>query len=289
MIRFGYLPSGSLMRLEIEKLCALLAEIGYAGIELLPDLALVDGAGRRRLLSAVEANGLTISEVVLQRDLVHPDPERREGAVRFILDAIPRVEQLGVNTVNLFTGPEPWTASPVVVGRDVSQTQAWEWVFSAFDRIIPVAEKHGMRLAVENVWGMLAHDLFTHMFLRSRYDSPSLGVNLDPSHDILYGNTDMRFLVNAWGKERIFHIHLKDAVGIPENGRFVFPLLGEGNVNWAEFFDALEGIGYDGFASVEFESWNYVSRLAGGSMEQAARVSFEAIQKLTGKGQGRAV
>ena len=200
MIRFGYLPSGSLMRLEIEKLCALLAEIGYAGIELLPDLALVDGAGRRRLLSAVEANGLTISEVVLQRDLVHPDPERREGAVRFILDAIPRVEQLGVNTVNLFTGPESWTASPVVVGRDVSQTQAWEWVFSAFDRIIPVAEKHGMRLAVENVWGMLAHDLFTHMFLRSRYDSPSLGVNLDPSHDILYGNTDMRFLVNAWGR-----------------------------------------------------------------------------------------
>jgi len=284
MIRFGYLPSGSLMQWEIEKLCALLAEIGYAGIELLPDFALVDGADRRRLLAAVAANGLTISEVVLQRDLVHPDPGRREEAVRFILDAIPRVEQLGVNTVNLFTGPEPWIANPVVVGRDVTQSQAWEWVFSAFDRIVPAAEKHGMRLAVENVWGMLAHDLFTHKFLQGRYDSPCLGVNLDPSHDVLCGNTDMRFLVEAWGRERIFHVHLKDAVGVPEAGRFVFPLLGEGNVDWTAFFGALDAIGYDGFASVEFESWNYLSRLAGGRGEQAARVSFEAIQKLTAKG-----
>ena len=282
MIKYGYLPSGSLMAMPIEKLCALLAGIGYTGIELLPDLALTDGPGQKRLLSAVEANGLTISEVVLQRDLVSPDPDRREGAVRFLLDAIPRVADLGVNTANLFTGPEPWVPDPVIVGKTVTQTQAWEWVFAAFDRVLPLAEKHRVRLAVENVWGMLAHDLFTHKFLQSRYDSPFLGVNLDPSHDILCGNTDMRFLVNAWGPEKIFHVHLKDAVGIPEGGKFIFPLLGEGNVDWAEFFGALNDIGYDGFASVEFESWNYLSRLAGGSGEVTARVSFEAIQKLTG-------
>ena len=53
-------------------------------------------------------------------------------------------------------------------------------------------------------------------------------------------------------------------------------------MDWTEFFGALNDIGYDGFASVEFESWNYLSRLAGGSGEVTARVSFEAIQKLTG-------
>ena len=284
MVRFGYLPSGSLLNMEIEALCALLGEIGYKGIELLPDLALTDEKGRHRLLAAVEADGLTISEVVLQRDFVSPDPDRREQSVKYIIDAIPRVGQLGVDTVNLFTGPVPWTPDPVIVGRDVSQSQAWEWVFSAFDRILPVAEEHNMRIAVENVWGMLAHDLYTHKFLQNRYDSPLLGVNLDPSHDILYGNTDMRFLVDSWGRDKIFHVHLKDAVGVPEQGKFVFPLLGEGNVDWTAFFGALDGIGYDGFASVEFESWNYLSRLAGGSAEKAARTSFDAIKKLTAEG-----
>ena len=284
MIRYGFLPSGSLMKWEIEKLCALLSGIGYEGIELLPDFALTDEAGRKRLLSAVEKNGLTISEAVLQRDLVIPEEEGRKAAIQWIVDAIPRVEQLGVGIVNLFTGPEPWKPNPVIVGRDVSQTQAWDWVFEAFDRILPVAEKHHMKIAVENVWGMLAHDLFTHKYLQSRYESPLLGVNLDPSHDVLYGNTDMRFLVNAWGKEKIFHVHLKDAVGVPEGGKFLFPLLGEGNVNWTDFFGELKRIGYDGFASVEFESWNYLSRLAGGRNEEAARVSFDAIKKLTAEG-----
>lgn len=243
MIRFGYLPSGSLLHMEIEELCSLLAQIGYKGIELLPELALTDEPGRRRLLSAIKANGLTISEVVLQRDLVVTDQHLREEAVRFILDAIPMVEQLGADTVNLFTGPVPWVRDPVVVGRDVTQSQAWGWVFSAFDRILPEAEKHGVRLAVENVWGMLAHDLFTHRFLQERFDSPYMGVNLDPSHDVLCGNTDMRFLVRSWGLEKIFHVHLKDAAGIPEQGRFVFPLLGEGYVDWTGFFEALDGIG----------------------------------------------
>ena len=284
MLHFGYLPSGSLMQMEIEKLCALLREIGYEGIELLPDLALVDGAARQRLLSAVRANGLTISEVVLQRDLISPDRERREAAVSFILDAIPRVEQLGVNTVNLFTGPEPWLPDPVIVGKQVTLAQAWDWVFSAFDRILSAAERHHLRVAVENVWGMLVHDFYTNQYLQSRFASPCLGVNLDPSHDILYGNTDMRFLVSSWGREKIFHIHLKDAVGVPEGGKFIFPLLGEGNVNWTDFFSALEDIGYEGFASVEFESWNYVSRLCGGEWDQAARASFDAIQKLIKKG-----
>lgn len=284
MIQFGYLPSGTLLNMEIEALCALLRGIGYEGIELLPQLALGDSIPQARVLRAVRDNDLQISEVVLQRDFVTPDGDEREAAICFVEEALPRVADLGVRTVNLFTGPQPWLPHPVRVGADVTATQAWEWVFAAFDRLLPAAEKHSIRIAVENVYGMMAHDIYTNLFLQDHYRSPSLGVNLDPSHDVLYDNTDMSFLVNTWGKDRIFHIHLKDAVGVPQNGKFVFPLLGEGEVNWQDFFDALSRIGYDGYASVEFESWRYIHNLLDGSNIDCAELSFRAIQKLIKKG-----
>ena len=184
---------------------------------------------------------------------------------------------MGVNVVNLFTGPVPWLEFPLKVGVNVSMTDAWNYVFGAFDRILPVAEKEGVKLAVENVWGMLAHDLYTNRYLIDHYDSDNLGVNLDPSHDMLYGNNDEPFIVKSWGK-KIFHVHVKDAVGVAEGGKFVFPLLGEGNVDFPAFFRALNEIGYDGCASVEFESWAYRRNILGNSHAAAAKMCLDALK-----------
>ncbi len=283
MIRYGFLPSGSMLKWDIEKVCEYLCAAGYEGIELLPVWLLGEDKNdetRKRVLDAVLSNNLTISEVVLQRDLVVVDEAERADAVKWLSEAIAIVGQMGVDTVNLFTGPQPWLADPVVIGKDVSQGQAWGWVFAAFDQLLPIAEKNGVRIAVENVWGMLCCDLYSHTFLQAHYNSPLLGVNLDPSHDILYGNTDMSFLVKSWG-DKIFHVHLKDAVGIPVQGKFVFPLLGEGLVNWTDFFAALHAIGYKGFASVEFESWDYLRNILNGKHEESVGLSMDAIRKLT--------
>jgi sugar phosphate isomerase/epimerase len=65
----------------------------------------------------------------------------------------------------------------------------------------------------------------------------------------------------------IFHVHLKDAVGRPgglpgglPGETFLFPLLGEGEVPWTEFFAALDTAGYNGFLTVEFESFTYYKK-----------------------------
>ena len=106
-----------------------------------------------------------------------------------------------------------------------------------------------------------------------------LGVNFDPSHDILYGNLDMGWIIRQWDK-KIKHIHLKDAVGIPEEGKFIFPLLGEGNVNWQEFFKALNEIDYQGFMSVEFESFKYYDRVLKSDSVKAAELSMKSLKCL---------
>jgi sugar phosphate isomerase/epimerase len=158
--------------------------------------------------------------------------------------------------------------------------EAWGMVFDAFDTILPAAKKHDAVIALEPVFGMLAHDFYTAKFLIDHYQSPNIGLNFDPSHDILSGNYDTGWMIRQWGKETIKHVHLKDAAGIAENDRFIFPLLGEGKINWRSFKEAMREIGYQGVMSVEFESFAYLANILDGSMEEAAGISMDCVKKL---------
>ncbi|MBP5273570.1 MAG: sugar phosphate isomerase/epimerase [Abditibacteriota bacterium] len=254
-----------------------LKQIGYDAVELLWQPGRV--AEKK---SAAEAAGLILSEIVFQRDYVTRDPAEGKENVRLTAECIKECAAAGVDTINVFTGPAPWIPDPVIVGKDISQKEAWDRVFEAFDAVVPVAEENGVRLALEGVWCHLCHDFFTAKYLVDRYRSDYLGVNFDPSHDVISNNTDMDFLVKGWGGA-IKHIHLKDAVGVMEPGRFIFPLLGEGFVDWKAFRKALDDIGYEGVCSVEFESAGYLANYCGGDLRQAARLSFEILKKLLKK------
>ena len=283
MRKFGFLANGEMLFWDGAKLASFIRGAGYDAVELIDDIIFspdrpagyVDG-----LLKACKENGIVISEVLVQHDLVLPDPAARKAQREMIINNIARVSDMGVDTANLFTGPVPWDPSSLKVGASVSYGDAWNMVFEAFDEIIPAAEKYGVRLAVENVWGMIAHDFYTNYFLQTHYGSKNLGVNLDLSHDTLYGINDPAFVIRQFGRDKIFHVHLKDAVGIPEDGKFIFPLLGEGNVNFKALFSALDEIGYDGVVSVEFESWKHRGVMWGGEHSKAAPAMREAIDKL---------
>ena len=286
MFKIGFMPNSTMLSWEPEKVCEYLKNAGYDAIELLPVFVCADSKtenDRKRMSQAAEKSGLAISEIVLQRDLVMHDENARNQNIEYIIRNIKTAADMGVFTVNMFTGPEPWTANPLIIDKNISSSQAWEWVFEAFDRILPVAEKNGVRIAVENVFGMLCHDFYTNMYLNKHYNSPNLGVNFDPSHDALYGNTDMKFLINGWGVDKIFHVHLKDAAGIPEMGRFIFPVIGEGVVDWKTFFSEMKKIGYGGCMSVEFESFAYINAGLNGKFEESAGLSRKIIAKLMGE------
>ena len=286
MFKIGFMPNQNMLGWEPEKLCAYIKNAGYDAIELQPQFICADSktdADRRRMVRAVEENGLVISEIVLQRDFVLLDEAARAANIDYVEKNLYKVAEMGVNTVNMLTGPAPWASDPLTVDKNITASQAWGWVFEAFDRILPAAEKTGVNIAVENVFGMLCHDFYTNMYLNNHYNSPRLGVNFDPSHDVLCGNTDMKFLIRGWGKSKIFHVHLKDAAGIPVMGKFLFPLIGEGYVDWKTFFAEMAAIGYDGCMSVEFESFEYIKNAFGGKFEESAALSRKMIAKLMGE------
>jgi len=261
-----------------------LKQLGYDGVEWTLAHFNPRTMSRQQLAETVRItrdNGLEISELVVQQNYVWIDEAKRKDAVALTKECIQACGEHNIPVINVFTGPPPWNPQAPKVGKDISEGAAWEMVFRAFDEIVSLAEGGKVCLAVEGVFGMLAHDFYTTKFLIDRYRSFHLGVNHDPSHGILYGNFDVGWVVEQWGT-RIKHVHLKDAVGVPDH--FLFPLLGEGLVDWTAFFGALKQIGYQGFCSVEFESFDYYRRVLGSNPVEAARISMENVRKLMGLG-----
>lgn len=280
--KIGFYATGTFQSFPIEKTCEILKNIGYDAVELdrwWMEKCSTD-AELMRQCREIEKSGLCLSEVILQLDYVDLDKNVRKENIEQTKAYICRCASAGISTVNLFTGPRPWIPNRMIVGENLSQSQAWGMVFEAFDELVPLAEETGVSLAVENVWGMLCHEFFSAQYLINYYNSPYLGVNFDPSHDLLAGNTDMEFLLCQWGTEKIKHIHLKDAVGSQVRGKVLFPPLGEGCVDWSGFVKGLENIGYNGVMSVEYEADGHLSRYLGGDWVKAAEESFKALQIL---------
>lgn len=270
----GFYVNGPYAGMSVEEACVDLAKIGYGAVEL------AYAADRMAALrSTAEREGLVLSEAVLQRDYLTRDPAVGRKNVADTLRCLEECGASGVRVVNLFTGPIPWGPDPLTLGKELSVYDAWQRLFEAFDEIVPAAEKNGVALAVENVWGMLCHDFFSLRYLLERYDARFAGVNFDPSHDVISGNMDLRMLVTGWGRERVKHVHLKDAAGVMAPGKFIFPLPGEGLADWNGFRQGLDEIGYEGVMSVEFES-NALWTSLDGDLSEAARVSFKALRKL---------
>lgn len=282
--KIGFMPNGSYNNMNAEQVCKSLKDIGFDAVEWTQVFASPRNKTEKDLKNLVDISndyGLEISEIVVQQDLILKDENLRKDNISYIKECIEAYSNVGINTINLFSGPIPWIANPLKIGRDISQGSAWGMLFEAFDQIVPLAEKKQVNIAVENVWGMLCCDFYTNKYLIEHYKSDYLGVNFDPSHDILAGNLDIGWIINSWGKY-IKHIHLKDAVGIQQDGNFIFPLPGEGNVNWGDFIKALDNIGYDKAMSIEFESFNYVAQVLKGDWEKAAQLALNNFKLLFG-------
>jgi sugar phosphate isomerase/epimerase len=190
--KVGFMPSGSYEKQPIAAICESLKNIGYDAVEW--HLGFVCPRSHtyselNEIFHVTEENGLEVSEIVVQQDLIMKDVEKRKDNIEYVKECIEVFASLGIKTINLFTGPIPWNRHPVIIGKDISEGEAWEMVFDAFEQFVTLSEKNKLHLAVENVWGMLCHDFYTARFLIDYFNSPYLGVNYDPSHDILAGNS----------------------------------------------------------------------------------------------------
>lgn len=281
--QLGFMASLDFTKWPPEKTVQTISEAGYGAVE----WTLAQFNPQRmpsgeldHLIRLTREAGLEVSEIVVQQDLLTMDTSLRSQRAKLIQDCIVAAAHCGVRTLNIFSGPATWEPGALRIPEEMTEGPAWDLLVSTYEPLVELAEKHSVSLALEPAFKMLCHDYYSTQELFRRLDSPFLGVNLDPSHLALYRN-DVPWVIRQWAG-RIKHVHLKDVVGrvgVPGQD-FMFPLLGEGLVPWSEFFAALEEIGYKGFLSVEFESFDYYARILGSDPREAARLSMAQIEAL---------
>jgi len=219
------------------------------------------------VLEMLEKHGLEISSLAYYPNNLHPDPKERRAANRHLRKVIDAAAALEVPIVGTF------------VGRDKTKNvpDNFREFRKVWPRLVDYAEGKGVKIAIENCPMIFSWDewpggtnlastpaAWDEMF--SIVDSPSFGLNLDPSH-LVWLQIDYERVVRDYA-EKILHVHAKDLEidrdGLYRNGTLslgmgwqVPRLPGLGEVRWDRFVAALYRAGYDYVVSIEHEDRDF--------------------------------
>ena len=251
------------------QLPALVAELGYEWIELSPredftpffNHPRVDDGTVKRFRTALADAGVGVSSMLPLYKWSGPDEDDRQAAVRYWKRVIEIASLLGVDTMNSEFNGNP---------REAAACERMFW--RSMEELLPVFEKEGIRLVLEphpDDWegdGKKAVDLIRginstqvsflycapHTFHQG---NDCVGI-MEKAGDLLTmvhvadsfdhtGSSGLRYIVNPPGSQVTVHQHLD---------------IGQGEVDFDEFFATLEKVGFDGIVTTCVFAWEERAR-----------------------------
>jgi sugar phosphate isomerase/epimerase len=238
------------------------SERRYAGVSHIDTTDLSPGAleSIKRLMSD---HGVAISGLGYYPNPLAADQAEADAAVGHLRSVIEAAAALGVGLVNTFVGRDP----------ALSVDANWPRFLATWRPLIAFAESKGVKVAIENCPMLFTNDEWPGgknlattpaIWRRMFHDIPSdhFGLNFDPSH-LIWQQIDY-IAPLAEFKDRIFHVHAKDAridrAALDNHGILAYPKLwhtpkipGAGDVRWGAFCGGLSDAGYSGHVAIEVE------------------------------------
>lgn len=266
MFLVGYNTNG-LAHHRLDDAFALLADLGYQGVAITPDVGQLDPyrlqpREAESLRRRADDLGLALALETGSRFLIDPrvkhgpsllaeDADSREPRRDFLRRCIDLAAELGAEVVSTWSGAAP--SGEVGDAREPSGDPArLEQLWTRLtDEVLPLADyaaSRGRRLGFEPEPGMFVERPTGFAELRRRVgsDAPALGLTLDVGHLLCTGDLPVGAAVRQAAPELI-HVHLADIAGaLHEHLPF-----GAGELDLAETLSALKVIGYSGMAAVE--------------------------------------
>ncbi len=228
-------------------------QAGFDGVEPMSHL------DREEILRARDETGLEIPSVCgalhWQYPLSDPDSSVRERGVEALVHSIEDAAAYGADTVLLVPGR---------VTADVAYDECWDRSVEEIKKVVPVAERHKVMIAIENVWNSFLLSPLEASRYVDQFESPYVKFYFDCGNIMAFGFPEQWIRILG---ERIAKIHIKEYSITKANseGRgagFRVDLL-EGDVNWQAVMEALDEIGYDDWAITEQSGGNTPWELAG--------------------------
>ena len=238
------------------------AERRYAGVTHI-DIDQLDEQRAGEINDYLNSKGVQISGLGYYPNPLDPDQEKRKFYADHIKKVIDASAMLGVNRINTFIGRD----------KNKSVDDNFETFRQIWPEIIWRAGEKGVKVGIENCPMIFTQDewpggnnlattpaIWRRMF--NEINSEHFGLNYDPSH-LLWQQMDYIKPLYEF-KDKLFHIHLKDAklyreklddVGIMATPlEFHSPKLpGLGDIDWGKFISALNDVRYNGPVCVEVE------------------------------------
>ena len=177
------------------------------------------------------------------KPLSDPDPGVREEGLEALKQTLRDAKRYGASSVLLV---------PAVVKKEVSYDEAYTRSQAEIRKAIPLAKELGVTIAIENVWNNFLLSPLEAARYVDEFESPAVGWHFDVGNIIHYGWPEQWIRILG---ARIQKLHIKEfsRKKADQQGRgagFAVPLL-EGDNNWPSIMQALDEIGYRGWAITE--------------------------------------
>ena len=149
---------------DLEKNIDLAAEWGFAGVEILHhQLQREDNGYFQKLKQRAALHGLDLYGMASHQTFLTPDENKRRQQIELTMLYLEQCYQLGIPTMRVQTGT--WGTSKdfddLMAHRGIEPTlpghtdeEAFKWTIDAFEQIVPIAEKCGVTMGLENHWGL---------------------------------------------------------------------------------------------------------------------------------------
>lgn len=275
-MRLAYNTNG-LAHHRLDEALRLLADLGYRGVALTPDVGQLDpyrldGAEVRRIAALAARLDLALVVETGARFLLDPrtkhgpsllaeEPEGRAKRLDFLRRSVDLAADLGAPLVSLWSGaaPEgvagdpssgeaaPKNAAPRENGGGAVEL-AWQRLCEGIAAALEHAAGRGIGLAFEPEPGMFIERPSGYLELRRRLGGAGerLGLCLDVGHLLVTGDRPEGDAVRALAPYLV-HVHLDDIAG----GRHEHLPFGRGDLDLAGVLRALLEVRYGGLAAVE--------------------------------------
>lgn len=287
--------TGQWADLPLEELAKMAADWGYNGLELAcwgdhfdPELgarskrycndrhALLDKYGLKCWAISHHLAGQLVCDNIDKRHyqflpsgVKHNSKAAKAWAIKTMKQTARAAQKMGIKVVNGFTGSSIWpllyTFPPPLPGQIDA---GFEHFSRNWTPILNHFADHGIRFALEVHPTEIAFDTASaERALAAVKNHSAFGFNYDPSH-LGYQGVDYVDFIRRF-KDRIFHVHMKDAwwghgdgsvgtfgghtdFGDPRRA-WDFRSLGHGDIKFEDIIVALNDIAYTGPLSVEWE------------------------------------
>jgi L-ribulose-5-phosphate 3-epimerase len=215
--------------------------IGFTAIELACtrphfDLEMAK-AESQRLAEYIRAKGLAVSALSLFNNFT--DEEGWEGQVAAAEIYIRLAPMFGTDLLKL---------TPGTPGSTEATDADWDRLIGALERLVPVAEEVGVRLAVETHMRQLTDTLVGTLRLLERVPTSVVGLTVDFSN-LSFAGEEMAEVIPALG-DRIYNTHIKNG-NVGGDGSWNFQPLDVGLTDYSQVLTLLREIDYGGYLTLE--------------------------------------